>query len=123
WERVLAVEPQHVGAAAALAPIYAKQEKWTRLLAVLEIELAAIQDVPTRLAKIAQIRELCENKLASRNLAFTWAVRAFDLDSTSEALYGDLMRLAHEPDHWREVSAAFERAIARGTLPEPTRLK
>jgi tetratricopeptide (TPR) repeat protein len=123
WERVLAVEPQHVGAAAALAPIYTKQEKWTRLLAVLEIELAAIQDVPARLAKLDQIRQLCEHKLAAKNLAFTWTVRAFDLDSTSEQLYADLMRLASEPDHWREISAAFERAIERGSLPEPLRLK
>jgi golgin subfamily B member 1 len=123
WERVLAVEPLHVGAATALAPIYAKQEKWARLLSVLEIELAAIQDVPARLAKIDQIRNLCEQKLASRTLAFTWAVRAFDLDSNSEKLYGDLLRLANEPDQWREVVAAFERAIERGNLPEPTRLK
>ncbi|HEY5948785.1 MAG TPA: hypothetical protein VIV40_25015, partial [Kofleriaceae bacterium] len=123
WERVLAVEPQHVGAAAALAPIYTKQEKWARLLSVLEIELAAIQDVPTRLAKIAQIRQLCEQKLASRTLAFTWTVRAFDLDPGSEHLYADLMRLASEPEQWREVVASFERAIDRGTLPEQTRLK
>ena len=53
WERVLAVEPQHIGAAAALAPIYAKQEKWARLITVLEIELAAAPDVGARLAKIA----------------------------------------------------------------------
>ena len=123
WERVLAVEPQHAGAAGALAPIYAKQEKWARLLAVLEIELAAIHDVPARLTKIAQIRQLCEQKLASKNLAFTWTVRAFDLDSASDALYNDLMRLASEPDQWREVVAAFERAIERGTLPESTRLR
>lgn len=123
WERVLAVESQHVGAAAALAPIYAKQEKWARLLAVLEIELAAIQDVPERLNKLDQIRQLCEQKLASKNLAFTWTVRAFDLDSNSDLLHDDLMRLAHEPDHWREVAAAFERAIERGNLPEPKRLK
>ena len=45
WERVLAVEPTHVGAAPALAPIYAKQEKWARLITVLEIELAAAPDV------------------------------------------------------------------------------
>ncbi|HTL26910.1 MAG TPA: hypothetical protein VL280_09855, partial [Burkholderiales bacterium] len=123
WERVLAVEPLHVGAAQALVPIYAKQEKWARLLSVLEIELASIQDTPARLAKIDQIRQLCEQKLASKNLAFTWTVRAFDLDPTSEKLYGDLMRLASEPDQWREVLAAFERAIERGNLPEPLRLK
>ena len=123
WERVLAVEPQHVGAASALGPIYSKQEKWARLLAVLEIELTAQHEPPARLAKIAQIRLLCEQKLASKNLAFNWAVRAFDLDPSSEALYGDLVRLASEPDHWRDVAGCFERAIASGKLKEPLRLK
>jgi tetratricopeptide (TPR) repeat protein len=123
WERVLAVEPQHVGAAAALAPIYDKQGKWARLLAVREIELAAASDRAARLAKIAQIRMLCEQKLSSRNLAFAWTVRAFDLDPTSDELFADVMRLAGEPDHWKEVVAAFERAIAGGELPEKTSLK
>ncbi|HTR55781.1 MAG TPA: hypothetical protein VMJ10_34125, partial [Kofleriaceae bacterium] len=138
WERVLAVEPQHAVAATALAPMYAKQEKWPRLLTMLEIELGALADRDARLAKLAQIRELCEHKLASKNLAFGWTVRAFDLDPTSEALYADVMRLASEPDQWREVLAAFERALARdeasragdsmtrgagGTLPEKTRVK
>ncbi|MGE5183911.1 MAG: tetratricopeptide repeat protein, partial [Acidobacteriota bacterium] len=123
WERVLAVEPQHVGAASALAPIYRKQEKWARLLAVLEIELTAQQEPPQRLVKISQIRELCEQKLASKNLAFHWAVSAFDLDPASEALYADLVRLASEPDHWRDVAGCFERAVGSGKLKEPLRLK
>src|SRR5262249_1824715 len=109
WERVLAVDPQHTAAATALAPIYARQEKWSRLITVLEIELAAAAALAERLAKIAQIRQLCEQKLASRTLAFTWTLRAFDLDPTSEALYGDVLRLANEPDQWREVAAVFER--------------
>jgi len=123
WERVLAVDPQNLNAAAALVPIYMRQEKWTRLLAVLEIELAAIHDVPARLAKIQQIRDLCEKRLQSRNLAFTWTVRAYDLDPTNEALYADLLRLAVEMEQWREVAAAFERAINRGNLPDALRLK
>ena len=124
WERVLAVEPLHVGAAAALAPIYEKQEKWARLLSVHEIELGAAADVTARLAKIEQIRALCEQKLASKTLAFTWAARAFELDPASDQLYDDVMRLASEPDQWREVVAAFERALAvADKLAEPTRLK
>ncbi len=118
WERVLAVEPNHVGAAAALVPIYTRQEKWARLLSVLEIELGSIEMVPERLAKIEQIRQLCELRLASRNLAFTWTLRAFELDATNEQMYADLLRLAGEQEHWREVTGAFERAIARGVSDE-----
>jgi golgin subfamily B member 1 len=124
WERVLSVDPQHTAAATALAPIYAKQEKWSRLITVLEIELAAAPDVAARLAKIAEIQKLCEQKLASRTLAFTWTLRAFDLDPASDALYGDVLRLANEPDQWREVAAAFEKqAAAARQLPDPVRLK
>jgi len=124
WERVLAVEPQHTGAAAALAPIYAAQEKWARLITVLEIELAAAPDAEARLAKIGQIRQICEQKLASRTLAFTWTLRAFDLDPGSETLYADVLRLASEPEQWREVAAVFEKhARPQSPLPSAVKLK
>ncbi len=117
WERVLSVEALHQGAAQALAPIYAKQEKWARLIAVHEIEvqhLAAVGDVSARLAKIAQIRTVAEQKLASRTLGFAWTIKAFDLDPASPALFDDVLRLAQEPEQWREVVAAFERAQVAG---------
>ncbi len=124
WERVLAIDPQHTAAATALAPIYAKQEKWSRLITVLEIELSAAADLPARLAKIAEIQKLCEQKLASRTLAFTWTLRAFDLDPASEPLYADVLRLANEPDQWREVAAVFEKQLDPAKqLPDPVKLK
>ncbi len=126
WERVLAVEPTHVGAARALSPIYAKQEKWPRLITMYEIELAAAPDVNARLAKIAQIRQLCEQKLASRTLAFTWTLRAFDLEPMSSPLYLDVLRLAQEPEQWRDVAATFDKHLSgddAGMIDEATRLK
>ncbi|MGE3546638.1 MAG: tetratricopeptide repeat protein, partial [Kofleriaceae bacterium] len=124
WERVLAIEPNHLGAATALAPIYARQEKWARLITVHEIELAAATDLQARLAKIAQIRQLCEQKLSSRTLAFTWTMRAFDLDPHSDVIYTDLLRLASEPEHWREIVSMFDRHLARPDhLDAETRLK
>jgi len=123
WERVLSVDPQHQGAAAALAPIYSKQEKWAKLITVLEIELAAAKDLTARLAKIAQIRHLCEQRLTSRTLAFTWTLRAFDLDPASDALYVDVLRLASELEQWREVAATFEKHAKREQLPDAIKLK
>ena len=119
WERVLAVDAQHVGAATALAPIYAKQEKWARLIAVLEIALQASPDTATRLDKIAQIRQLCEQRLSSRNLAFLWTVRAFDLDPESDELFSEVLRLAGEADQWREVIATFEGHLPGGGARPP----
>jgi len=124
WERVLAIEPQHTAAATALAPIYAKQEKWSRLITVLEIELSAAPDLAARLAKIAEIQKLCEQKLASRTLAFTWTLRAFDLDPASDALYADVLRLAGEPDQWREVASVFDKQLGPDSaLPASIQLK
>jgi tetratricopeptide (TPR) repeat protein len=123
WERVLAVDAQHLAAAAALAPIYEKQEKWTRLLTMREIELGGLTDREARLAKISQIRQLCEQKLSSKTLAFAWALKAFDLDPKSTALYDDVIRLASEPEQWRDVVAAFERALGAGGLTDAARLK
>ena len=117
WERVLAVDPQHVGAATALAPIYAKQEKWARLIAVLEVGLQAAPDTAARLEKIAQIRQLCEQRLSSRNLAFLWTVRAFDLAPDRDELFSEILRLAGEPDQWREVIATFEGHLPGGARP------
>ncbi|HEY0189807.1 MAG TPA: hypothetical protein VGC42_01715, partial [Kofleriaceae bacterium] len=123
WERVLSVDPQNTTAATALAPIYARQEKWSRLITMLEIELAAAPDTQARLAKIAEIRQLCEQKLASRTLAFTWTLRAFELDPASDALYADVLRLANEPEQWREVAAAFERQTKTAGLADSVVLK
>ena len=121
---MLSVDPQHVGAAAALAPIYAKQEKWARLIAVLEIQLATITDTTARLAKIAEIRALCEQRLSSRNLAFMWTLRAFELDPGSEPLFNEVLRLAGEIEQWREVAATFERHLEdAGRLSEDARLR
>jgi tetratricopeptide (TPR) repeat protein len=124
WERVLAVDPQHTAAAAALAPIYARQEKWSRLITVLEIELSAAPDTAARLSKIAQIRALCEQKLASRTLAFSWTLRAFELDPASDAMYAEVLRLAGEPDQWRDVAAAFDAQVGPASpLPSQIQLK
>lgn len=163
WERVLAVEPRHVQAAAALAAIYERQQKWPRVLAMREIELDAAADAAAQLAKIAQIRDLCEHRLGSKSLAFTWAIRAFEIDlpphslvgsaarfggagtvdptshtiggttahsddtpagdSARGALYDDVLRLASEPEQWREVVGALERAISSGRLSETAQLQ
>ena len=112
----------HVGAATALAPIYTKQEKWARLITVLEIELGAAHGCRRRLAKIAQIRQLCEQKLSSRKRSRSRGrcARSSSI-RTATQLYADVMRLANEPEQWRDVAAAFERAIAGGTLARADR--
>ncbi|MCE9575633.1 MAG: tetratricopeptide repeat protein [Deltaproteobacteria bacterium] len=119
WERVLGVDPQHAGAARALAPIYARAEKWSRLVPVLEIELTHATDLAERRRILSEIRTLCEQRLGSRALAFTWTLRAVDLDPDVPALAADLLRLAQEPEQWREVQATFDRHLGPATTLAP----
>ncbi len=125
WERVLGVDAHNATAAAALAPLYARQEKWARLLPVLEVQLATAPDAATRLARMLEIRELCEQRLGSRSLAFTWAARAFEVEPAREASEADLLRLASEPEQWLEVGAVLDRVLARpqAELPDAVRLR
>ncbi|HTJ43734.1 MAG TPA: tetratricopeptide repeat protein [Kofleriaceae bacterium] len=113
WERVLGVDPHHAGAAAALAPIYARAEKWSRLVPILEIQLHHAKDDKQRRKILSEIRTICEQKLGSRALAFTWTGHAADLDPGDDKLVADLLRLAQEPEQWREILSLFDRHVPR----------
>jgi tetratricopeptide (TPR) repeat protein len=122
WERLLAVEPQHALAARELAPVYRKQEKWARLLPVLEVVLAHTEDRAGKLGVIAEIRALSEYRLGSKSLAFTWSARGFELAPTDEPLRGELIRLAHDKEQVAELIQIFDRHASDDKLPAPTRL-
>ena len=123
WERVLAVEPTDLDAASALAPVYQKAEKWSKLLPVLEVVLGHAATPADKLARMSEIRTLCEHKLGSKALALTWTARAFELAPDDPALLGDLVRLAHLPEHWREVAAVVRRHAEDERRPADTRLR
>ncbi len=123
WERVLAVEPTDLAAARALAPVYQRTEKWSKLLPVLEVLLAHAATPADQLARMSEIRTLCEHRLGSKALALTWTTRAFDLAPDDRGLLADLVRLAHQPEHWREVAAVLRRHADDGNLPPDTRLR
>ena len=79
-------------AALALLPIYRAAEKWARLLATYEVLLTFATTVDEKLAMLREIRELCEEKLGSRGLAFSWAARAYALRPEDPAMERELER-------------------------------
>ncbi len=123
WERVLAVEANDLAAARALAPFYQKAEKWSKLLPVLEVALAHAETPADKLARMSEIRTLCEHKLGSKALALTWTGRAFDLAPDDATVLGDLLRMAHLPEHWREVAAILARHAHDAARPSDIRLR
>ena len=120
WERVLAVEPQHVGAAArARADLREAGEVGAPAHGARDRARGAR---PTRRRGSRRSRrsaQLCEQKLASQDARVHVDACARSSSSRrASRCYDDVLRLASEPDQWREVVGAFERAIAGGTLPD-----
>lgn len=111
YERVLALEPHHPEAARGLVPIYQRSEKWARLLAVYEILLDDTKEDTARLALLERIRELCEDKLGSKQLAFTWCARAFALRGDDPQLEAELERLAKEADAHEELAQIYDQQL------------
>tara|TARA_R110002073_G_scaffold24260_9_gene82156 strand:- start:70410 stop:81644 length:11235 start_codon:yes stop_codon:yes gene_type:complete len=112
YERLQSVEPKHLGAAQALVPLYRDAGKWARLLSIHEILLEhASEEESLRL--IHDIRELCENQLGSKSLAFQWTARLYQIRPSDPELLSELKRLGAEADAWQEVSEILV-ARARG---------
>jgi tetratricopeptide (TPR) repeat protein len=116
YERVLAIDPQHAGAARALIPIYRGGEKWARLLASYEILLAHVPPGAAgdeeRLSIFDEVVRLCEEKLGSKGLAFTWAARAYAVRPTDERRGAELERLAADAEAWDELADIYTAEVA-----------
>jgi tetratricopeptide (TPR) repeat protein len=118
WERLLAVDPSHERASRQLAPMYEKQEKWPKVLAALEVQLRLAGDDDARRRLIEEIRQLCEHRLGSRSLAFSWTMRAFALAPGEDKLRADAVRLAFDREQLAELASAFEGELARAERGE-----
>ncbi|MCA9575340.1 MAG: hypothetical protein H6726_15810 [Sandaracinaceae bacterium] len=81
YERVLAVDSENVQAATALVPIYEREEKWPRLVGLLEL-LARNSDTSedggaARLELLERLRVLCLTQLGDASAAFKHAAEAY----------------------------------------------
>ncbi len=119
YERVLSVDPQNLGAAKALVPVYSRTEKWARLLSTYEVLLEHASDDAERLDLHVKIRTLCEERLGSKALAFQWTARAFEIDPNDAQLLTDLERLAAEADAWQELGQILDRRVTEDNKEHP----
>jgi tetratricopeptide (TPR) repeat protein len=118
YERLQSVDPKHLGAAQALAPIYRQAGKWARLLSIHEI-LLEHADETTRSGLLNDIRELCEAQLGSKSLAFQWTVKAYELNPNDKELLKEVQRLGAESEAWLDLSSILNaRVLADGALEE-----
>lgn len=79
YERVLSVKPDDARAAAALVPLYERDEKWGRLPALYEVLLGHAADLEDKLALLDRLVQVTGHQLQDRATAFAWARRRYAL--------------------------------------------
>lgn len=79
YERVLSVAPTDARAAAALVPIYEKEEKWARLPALYEVLLTGAEDDDAKVAILRKLASVTGGPLADKNAALGHARKAYEL--------------------------------------------
>ncbi len=86
YERVLTVDANDARAAAALVPIYEKEEKWARLPALYEVLLAATEDADQHVPMLRKLAAVTGGPLADKATALGYARRAYELAPDAEGL-------------------------------------
>src|SRR6185369_15160152 len=118
YERILATDQHNRRAAMALIPLYRSAQKWPRLLATYEVLVGpgtgeeGGPSLAEQLSLLKEARKICEQRLASKSLAFQWCARAFTLAPTDPEVTADLERLAAEADEWGALAALFTTRLA-----------
>ncbi|MCG8554586.1 MAG: tetratricopeptide repeat protein [Proteobacteria bacterium] len=107
YERVLGADPGNVRAARALAPIYEQDEKWSRLVGVLEIVAAHLRgdkDSAELIDLLERLRGLSLEELRDSEAAFAYAAEAYRLAPARASTRSGLEAVA-------ERAGAFERLL------------
>lgn len=95
YERVLAVEPKNVRAARALLPIYERDEKWARLVEMLEILFDAPEiGAEERVEFGKRVRDLRIERLSDEAGALAWASKVYALAPNDDDVIRALERIA-----------------------------
>jgi golgin subfamily B member 1 len=100
YERVLSVRPDDARAAAALAPLYEKDEKWGRLPALYEILLADARDTDEKLSLLDKLVQVTGLRLQDRATAFKWATRSYELAPAREGAVLAFEAAARAAEQW-----------------------
>lgn len=123
YERVLSVDPRNAQAAAKLAVIYEKDEKWPRLANVLEIlvDAPAAQANPAeRVNLLGRLRDISLTRLADAAGAFRWAQRAYEVAPTDASVLAGLERTADAANAHADLAKLYERRLGTTDSAEET---
>ncbi len=122
YERVLSVKPDDARAAAALVPLYEREEKWSRLPALYEVLLSHATDDAQRRSLHGKLATVLGERLSDKVAAFRWAKAAYDLAPTDPAMLVRLEAWARASGEWPAlIHAIQERLASTEASPEERR--
>ncbi|WP_394820879.1 tetratricopeptide repeat protein [Pendulispora albinea] len=107
YERVLGVRPDDKRAAAALVPLYEREEKWARLPPLYEVLLRHAEEREEKLALLHKLAHITGHNLSDRAGSFAYARRAYELDPGREGALGTFEKATRASGEW----AAFVEAL------------
>ena len=108
YERVLSVKPDDKRAAAALVPLYEKDEKWARLPALYEVLLSHAADDVERRGLYEKLAEVLGDRLADKPAAFRYAKKAYELAPTAKGTLASLEAWARASGEWAGLAQAIQ---------------
>ena len=110
-EQCLPREDQRQAAAQLLEPVYRRQGDFKKLVAILEVQLAAQSTDEQRQRLYRELMRLYEEELGQKPLAFTVACRAFRQYYADSGIRADLERLAEQTGSQEELAAVYEEMV------------
>jgi len=116
YERVLAADGGNARAAAALVPIYEKEERWARLPPLYEVLLSVASDKAERVGVLRKLAQVTGGPLSDRNAALGYARRAYELVPDEENLAA-LENASRAASSWGPFVEAVEARLAAKDNP------
>jgi tetratricopeptide (TPR) repeat protein len=110
YERILSSRPGDARAAAALVPLYEKEEKWARLPPLYEVLLSQAESDEVKLRVLERLAHVTGHQLGDRAASFAYARRAYELAAKTdpnEAL-AKFEAAAQAAGAWSELVEALE---------------
>ena len=122
YERVLGVRPNDARAAAALVPLYERDEKWARLPALYEVLYAHADSEDGKHDLLAKLTEVSGEHLQDRLAAFGYAKRSYELSPMRLGALGTFEEAARSAGAWDAfVAALAARSDAEAATKEERR--
>ncbi|HWO13692.1 MAG TPA: hypothetical protein VNN80_29520, partial [Polyangiaceae bacterium] len=117
YERILAVDSEDARAAAALIPLYEKDEKWSRLPALYEVLLEKAESNDEKVELLGKLVQVSGSKLADKKAAALYAQQAYAIAPGSEAALNLLEESCRAAGAWDQLVESLEARLASVTLP------